>query len=172
MNGAIHPAAIARVGVLSTVLLLVSACGGPSLDPYDRATACQVDTHLITDVVGTDEFEVDERGTWPVSAESVTTARWSCDVNLADKDDVLSVTGKIGSPDDIAARTQFVEAAPEQFDVAGGRAGIKPSGDSFSAQWVCGSTAVYVTAGPTEATTKKERADLVTAYAESADCTP
>ena len=70
MNGAIHTTAIARVAVLSTALLLVSACGGPSLDPYDRATACQVDTHLITDVVGTDEFEVDERGTWPVGEES------------------------------------------------------------------------------------------------------
>jgi hypothetical protein len=160
----------ARLGGGLATLLLVGACGGPSFEPYAKSTACGVETDTVAAVVGTDEFRTDERGNRPLPDDAVSAARWTCDVDLADRDDVVSATGRIGSAEDIAERTRFVDSAPEQLEIAGGRAGIETDGDSFTAQWVCGSTAVSVTASPSEKSSARDRAQLVTGLAEAVGC--
>lgn len=150
--------------------LSLAGCGGSSLPSYEQSEACAIDTSTVTDVVGTDEIQVEERGSLPLGQSVAQVAPWTCSVDVADRDDVLSVTARPTSPADLAERTATMESAPVKIDVAGGRAGIDDQDGSFTAQWICDTTSLYVTAGPVEPTSDDSVTALVTQLAEAVGC--
>lgn len=156
--------------VLASLLVLVGCGGGSSLPAYEQAEACAVDSATVTDVVGTEGIEVEERGTLPLGDADPAVATWACVVNVADRNDVVSVTAKLAAPEELAERTQAVETAPEQLEVAGGRAGIADQDGAFTAQWICGTTSLYVTAGPVEPASDDAVETLVEELAEAVGC--
>lgn len=158
----------ARLTVLAASLCLVAGCGDDGYPSYSQSKACSVPVEKVVDVVGTDHFHTRTKGGRLPLGSSPT---FSCDVDVADRRDVLSVTVSVSSPSAQADWQRSIDATDEQFEAAGGPAGIQQDSDGFKAWWQCpGRTTGYLTGSPDEQPGTRDLKVLVTAVADAAGC--
>jgi hypothetical protein len=157
-----------RFAVLAAGAFLVAGCGDDDVPRYPEAKACGVPVEKVVDVVGTDHFHTETKGgRLPLGSSP----RFGCDVDVAGKPDVLSVTVRVGGPSSQAETQRSIDGADRQFQAADGPAGLRQDGDGFSAYWRCpGTSTTYITGSPEKQPGAEDLEALVTAVAEAAGC--
>lgn len=154
------------IGTMLVLAVVTTGCSATGYSAYSRSKACGVATELISDVLGTDEFHTVTRG----DSMRPTTSGFACDVNLADQDDILTVTVDRESVDRVPAYAKAIADADDRFTAAGAGAGIDVSEGGFTGRWMCadpspdGTLRIYVTAG--KHGSAAQRRALVSAVAE------